>query len=149
MPKPIIRFLGVDELINNLHLAEWELQQALEDAARAGGELIREAAERDAPGPNVVMEVESASGRAVIIAIGPDRDHWYYQFAETGAGAHEITAEHRQALRLADGEFYGRVQHSGMAARPFLRPAVDRQGQRALDEIGRRIMRMIEARVRV
>jgi len=43
---------------------------------------------------------------------------------EKGVGAHEINPK-KQVLKLADGSFVtGPVRHPGMAAKPFLRPAL-------------------------
>ena len=67
------------------------------------------------------------AGRAVA-EIGPDADHWYYRFAETGAGRHEIKAAPGGALVFEgreDTQFAKKVDHPGFAARPFLRPAIE------------------------
>jgi len=59
-------------------------------------------------------------------------DVWYAHIIEyTGAKPHSITAKDRKGLSIG-GLFFQSVQHPGMKARPFLRPALDHRAQPAV-----------------
>lgn len=103
-------------------------QERLRQAMLAAAEVIRIEAARQAPGPHIVAKMKYVGRRRAQALIGPDKAHWYYQFFETGAQPHEISA--RRVRRLvfpgrAGIVFVQRVRHTGMAAQPFLRPAAD------------------------
>jgi hypothetical protein len=118
-------------------------QERLREAMLASAEVIRAEAASKAPGPHIVVKLKYVGNRRSQALIGPDKKRWYYQFAETGAQPHEIKP--KQARRLAfvgqSGKVFARrVRHTGMAARPFLRPAADSKLDEAAREFGR-IMR--------
>ena len=59
-------------------------------------------------------------------------DVWYAHLIEyTGAKPHSITAKNRKGLSIG-GLFFQSVQHPGMKAHPFLRPALDNKAQSAV-----------------
>lgn len=66
-------------------------------------------------------------------------DVFYAHIVEQGARNHRIAP--RRALRLElGGQFVaGAVQHPGVQARPFMRPAFDAQHVRAIEEVTRKI----------
>ncbi len=109
-------------------------------AAQAGGGVIRKDANRRAPGPHVETEISSPRMDRVRVDVGPDRDHWYYGIFETGATPHTIRPKTRKMLRFqgegGDEVFARAVQHPGMPARPFLRPALDERKDQAVDAVG-------------
>lgn len=140
-----------DELLAAFKALGDNVASALENAGKAGGEVIHKAAESRAPGPNIGMEVKEKDSQHVLVVIGPDKEHWFYQFAETGATAHEIVATKRQRLVFTGREgtiFMKRLQHPGMAAEPFLRPAIDLSGEAAKEAAGSELKRAIEAACR-
>lgn len=120
-----VRLEGGEDLLKAIADADLSVRSVLRAAVLAGGRVVADAAAGSAPGPEIVAEVLQASAAGVEVGIGPDKEHWHYQFSETGAAAHEITGtplqfEGREGLiRTAS------VSHPGMAARPFLRPAHD------------------------
>ena len=143
------RIEGGDELLAKLKRLEAAARgAALEAAAMAGAEVIRAEANRRAPGPHVDREVSESSDSAVEIAIGPDGEHWYYQFFELGAGRHTIGPHRKKAIRFpgAEGQEMVRfgVTHPGMAPRPFLRPALDGQKANAVEAVGDELQRSLE-----
>ena len=149
MPKVTVRIEGGEELRARLERLEAAARgAALEAAARAGAEVIRAQANQRAPGPHVELEVRESSESAVEVAVGPDRDHWYYQFFELGAGRHAIGPHKKKAIRFpgAEGQEQVRfgVTHPGMTARPFLRPALDGQKANAVEAVGDELKRRIE-----
>jgi HK97 gp10 family phage protein len=125
-----------------------ELLAALEQ----GGEVVRTAANGKAPGPHVVMQRDKQQVPTLaVVSIGPDKEHWYYRFAETGAQPHEISPRTRKRLRaikFTTGgaiEFARVVEHPGMGARPFLRPAVMENEQRAAEATAAALVKQAEA----
>lgn len=111
----------------------------LEVAVMAAAEVIEDAARGKAPGPNIDTELESSERGRAEAHVGPDADHWYYKFAETGAQAHAITAQNARALKFVTGDFRKSVFHPGFAARPFLRPAKDQAGDAARRKFAQRL----------
>jgi HK97 gp10 family phage protein len=137
MPDTIsVKLEGGEELLEALRQIDANMKAALRSATLAGAQPIADAANSMAPGPHIETEVVSATTGEATVAIGPDKEHWYYRFQETGAAAHEITGsplffEGRAGLiRTAS------VTHPGVAAKPFLRPAHDAKGDDARDELG-------------
>lgn len=130
-------------------------KEVIEAALLAGGEVIRDAAQSRAPGP---IELQLTTGRtlkrrvdskfagvlksnAKVAAIGPDAEHWYYRFFEFGAKAHDIAPKRVQALLLRGidaAKFAARaIQTGGVKMRAFLRPAVDENGDAAVQAMAR------------
>lgn len=158
MIKMNLKIVGDLELKRKIEALGARARGSLLDAARAGGEVIRSAANPDAPGPHVEMGNEKVEGGRAEVSVGPDKEHWHYQFSETGAEGHEIasgrTARHnlrvatpgakpsKSALQQVSNKtrlaFQGRdglmirrrVKHPGIPARPFLRPAIDAKQNR-------------------
>lgn len=141
---------GGDELLKVLRELGISVDDVLEAAVLAGAEVIREEAAGNAPGSGAIAkEIDAKKPGNVTAAVGPDKAHWYYQFLETGAQAHEIGPDTRQAMMFegSEGEKFSRsIQHPGMAADPFLRPAVDGKRQDAVDSVGQVIRKAIEAK---
>lgn len=121
---------GDKELIANLKKVKAGAAKVLQQAVMGGAGIIETAADKGAPGAYNVQQLvaeETTTTRAVA-AIGPDREHWYYTFFETGTQPHEATPRVKQALMLMPaGEPVVRLitRSGGMAAQPFLRPAIE------------------------
>jgi HK97 gp10 family phage protein len=63
-------------------------------------------------------------------------DVFYAHIVEyTGAAPHTITAKNRKGLSFG-GVFFQSVDHPGLTAKPFLRPALDTQAQTAVIAVG-------------
>jgi HK97 gp10 family phage protein len=134
-----------DDVRRALQRAGIAPRQVLRAAILAAAEVIEEAAESKAPGPNIGKEVVKNSGTKVEVDVGPDKDHWYYRFVETGTSGHEIRPATKQALLIEMTQFAARAEHPGMSARPFLRPALDENINDARDAAGREWKRALEA----
>ncbi len=120
--------------------------EALKAAALAGAEVIRAAAEARAPGP-IEMEVVEADRAHALVEIGPDKEHWFYRFHETGAQPHEVEPSHTGGLAFPgeEGEIVRRlIEHPGLPARPFLRPAFDEQQEQATAATGAALRKVVE-----
>jgi HK97 gp10 family phage protein len=86
-------------------------EEALQEAALAGGEVVRKEASRLAPrskgkghhpdgghaADHLVIEVASRSGMAEA-KVGPDKGGWYLKFAETGTSKQPARSFLRKAL---------------------------------------------------
>jgi len=139
---------GLDDLERKLVAIRKEVGAILEQAAQAGADVVAREANSLAPGPNIKTEVVAKTWTHADINIGPDRDHWYYMFFETGAQAHEITPRKTGGLKFPgrEGEMVVRVfaSHQGMGAVPFLRPAMDAKRDEAEDATGREFLKVIQ-----
>lgn len=140
-------------------------KEVIELALKAGGKIIHEAAESRAPGP---LQLRIIGGRTLrkrvdsnfsgvvksngkFAAIAPDAKHWYYRFTEFGAKPHDITGKGKMLkFEGADGTtFVARArQTGGVKMKPFLRPAVDGQGEAAVRAMGDVLKREIEKAAR-
>lgn len=73
-------------------------------------------------------------------------DVWYAYFIEySGAVAHIIKAAAGKVLAIGGG-LYRSVEHPGMSARPFLRPALDSQARNATVASAEYIKRRLESK---
>jgi hypothetical protein len=93
---------GGEDLLRKLKGLGLDAQKVADVATREAMEVSRAKIEADAPGPGIVMAPDKspAAGVAVFV-VGPDKDHWYYQFFETGVSAFEINMVKRRTKRTA------------------------------------------------
>lgn len=141
-----VRLEGGEELLRKLNELDLNVKRELRAAGVAGAEEIRALANGMAPGPHVEIDVVRTTGTVVEVAIGPDAEHWYYRFHERGAVAHEIHGAELLAFDGASGlVITPRVSHPGMAAQPFLRPAMDENEGPATDAMGARLRAAVES----
>ena len=127
---------GGEDLLKAIRDADMSVRSVLRAATLAGGRVVADAAKGSAPGPEIIAEVLEASAAGVEVGIGPDKEHWHYQFLETGAAAHEITGTPMIFQGREGMVKTARVSHPGMAARPFLRPAHDSTQREQEDTLG-------------
>lgn len=116
---------GGEELLEKLSRIDDDLRSVLRAATLAGAQVVADLAAGLAPGPEIATDVVEATSGHCVVAIGPDAEHWYYQFHETGAAPHEILGTPLQFEGDAGLVRAAQVSHPGMAAQPFLRPAHD------------------------
>lgn len=144
MGNTSVKITGDAELKRKLAQLGTKARGALLDAAMAGGEVIEQAAEPKAPGPHIEIGHEKIDGGRASVEIGPDKEHWFYQFFETGASRHEI----KGSPLVFEGErglvITQKVDHPGIPAAPFLRPAMQSKKDAARDAAGRMFRRVID-----
>jgi HK97 gp10 family phage protein len=144
-----VYLIGEGELQEKFKLLGERAKAVLEDAARAGAEIIRFEANNRAPEPLIEIEMARSDELVCEIDIGPPKEKWRWQFVEIGATAHEIAARRTDRLffggRESDWLSKQIISHPGMAAKPFLRPAVDLREQEAADAAGEILKRAIES----
>jgi HK97 gp10 family phage protein len=136
---------GVEKLLKALEEVDKQAKKVLKEAGKAGGEVFREAAEANAPGPLVTVIEKSTQGN-VEVAVGPSKAHWYYRFFETGARPHEIKARRADVLYIpgVGREFFTSASETGgVTAKPFLRPAFDTKHDAALKAFGETIWKAL------
>jgi hypothetical protein len=124
-----VELIGDAELRDKIHRLGVGVQAANSKAARAAEVPIQMEASEGAPGPHILalQSKRESTETLAVVDIGPDKEHWFYQFFETGAIAHTIKAKKAKALA-----FEGRnglvvtksVQHPGMQKHPFLKMAM-------------------------
>jgi len=140
---------GGDALVKRLKQMGLDVTQILAQAAAAGAQVIADTANSLAPEPRVLIEADSKASRRnkVAMAVGPAQDKWYWRFLETGAAGHGISPRSKKALAFeVDGELVmaWAVKHPGMAAKPFLRPAFDREKDNATKTVGENIKQVTQ-----
>jgi HK97 gp10 family phage protein len=160
------KLIGGKELHDKLHKMGESVVHANARAAREAELPILREANLLAPGPHILAltsVIESTEDLSVV-NIGPDPEHWYYCFTETGTSAHEIFGQlsrpkgwvgnkrgkpsktGKKMLRfISRGTFVTvkKVNHPGMPARPFLRPAMQHNTELAYKIAGEVFMREI------
>lgn len=143
--KPVfVEVEGGDELIAELRALGVDVEMALKEATLAGGQVLVDEMNDLAPGPHIDAEVRSATPNKVTLDIGPDPQHWYYRFFETGVQPHEITPRTKKALAFDDVVVKRVTKHPGMAARPFMRPVADTRADEAAAAVGGHLAAVIE-----
>lgn len=140
-----VRLEGGEELLRKLERLDVNVKGALRAAGEAAADVIQGVANSRAPGPHVETDVLRATGSFVEVAVGPDKEHWYYRFHETGAAPHEITGSPLAFEGDVGTVITSQVAHTGMAAAPFLRPAMDEKQDDAVDAAGDRLRLAVEA----
>lgn len=133
-----IEIEGMEELEKNLNDILEIIATATLAMVKAGEEVLEEEADRLAPKRNVMAsKLRSKTKTQVVMDFGPDKENWTMRFFETGATRHEISGT-PLVFEGANGELIriDTVNHPGMAARPFMRPALDGKGAQAMEEAG-------------
>jgi len=137
--KHSMQLEGGDELANKLKKMGMRSLDVIKQATHDGAAAVYGDIKRDAPGPHIeIVEADKPSGAGVsAVEIGPDRDHFYYQFFETGVQPFEINMVKKRSKRSTGrgrklkgtkkavrfgNVFAKRIQRGAMAAKPFLRP---------------------------
>lgn len=131
-----VKLEGGEELLEALRQIDANMKAVLRAATLEGAQPVVDAANSMAPGPHIEAEVVRATIGEATVAIGPDQEHFYYRFFETGAAGHEIAGSPLAFEGSAGLIVTASVAHPGMAAKPFLRPALDEKGDDARDALG-------------
>ncbi len=126
-------------------------REALAAALETGAQIVAEAANAKAPGPNIAVERDpKLTDTLASVSVGPVKRKWYYQFAEVGTTRHEIRPRRRRQLKAlrfegSEGAVFARiVNHPGTPARPFLRPAIRENEERVAAAVGEALRAKIE-----
>lgn len=141
MPKAELKMKGLEKHIRELEALKNAAIAGMLEAALAGGEVIANAANTNlGKGRRVVaqMNATETTSRRVVVDIGLLKEYWYERFREYGTSPHEISPTTKDALRSYLGGkpvFSEGHEVGGVAADPFLRPAVDQKKTAAIQEM--------------
>lgn len=107
--------------------AEAALPQAIEEGAK----VLVDRVAANAPGPFIDYQMDGKTAY-----VGPDKAHFYYAFFETGTNRHFIAPTQKRALHWGGDAFSAGHAVGGIAAAPFMRPAVDEGGDEVAEAVG-------------
>ena len=121
----------------------------MRSALRAGAVIVAKKAKEDAPDntgklkANIRVSARLSKGVVTASAKVGSKSAWYWHFIEySGAKPHKIRANKGKALAFA-GRVYKYVQHPGMKAKPFLRPALYTQQDDVLNAVTEQIKKRL------
>jgi len=135
--KMAMKLEGGEELAEQLARMGSKALEVVAKATHSGAEAVLDDIKADAPGPHIAMEEAKAPRGSAAVVIGPEKEHWHYQFFETGVQPFEINMVKRKSKRstgrgrkmkgdkqaMKFGEIFAkRIERGPMAAKPFLRP---------------------------
>jgi HK97 gp10 family phage protein len=147
-----VKIEGAKELLEELQRLGGNVRSTARSAVRAGARVIQAQAEQNAEAiggyvaKRTALRITQRKKGLIEAAIGPSKKKWYYRFIEVGTQPHEIKGnplvfEGDRGLVIIGG-----VQHPGMAARPWLRPAFDTKKDASTQAVGDFIRRAVEER---
>src|SRR5512136_2548846 len=115
-PKLEFQLENEEELLKKLLDLGETAKKIIAEATLAGAQVVADVADGIEPDANVTAKLVEKRNDQATAAIGPDREHWYYQFQQTGAKEHTIKAKKAQRL-LFEGDnglvVAQEVQHPG------------------------------------
>jgi HK97 gp10 family phage protein len=111
--------------------------------ARAGAQVVRKDALArlgTADKKSVVLRKRKTRRGLAKYSIGPSGEKFYLMFLELGARPHSIKPKKANVLADKESGFFagGEVQHPGVTARPWLRPAIDENLHRIVEAMRKR-----------
>lgn len=138
-----IQIDGMDRLKKKLNAMDQNVGQVLADSLAQGAQIGADAANGMAPESGAVgVDILNRSVKHATVGVGIDKKKWYLRFLETGTVAHAIKVTNASAL-VFEGDIgtviIKAVQHTGLMAKPFLRPGIDENISRIVDEVGKAI----------
>lgn len=146
---------GGEELLRELKALGGNVRSSARAAVRAGTRVMQAQAEMNAAsigerrGKHSRIQMTSRVKGTIEGVLGPSKKFWYFRYFETGATRHEISAAPGGAL-VFEGDrgrvVIAQVNHPGMAARPWLRPAFDATKGEATEAVGASLKEAIEKR---
>lgn len=141
--KVKIEIKGLEEVARKFAELGPAAGAVLEEAVAAGADELKRRMITNAPGGHIDVELRYADGSRVIYYVGPDKAHYYYAFFETGTKTHWVAPRRARALKIGD-RYAAKAHPRGIAAKPFMRPAVD-EGQDAISaRVGEVVKRAID-----
>ena len=128
---------ALEKLPVNIH------RNILNAAVRAGGQVVRKAALSELGGDktDIVLKKRRSKTLSSRYSVAVSNQKFYLMYREFGVAGHTIKPKNKKALGdRQTGEFFGgEVQHPGQPAQPFLRPALDNNINRILEEMRKKI----------
>lgn len=151
-----IKITGGKELAEALKQMPKQLQQnVMRQALRAGAKVIQDKAKELVPVDTGDLKKSikigtSSRGKEVRSTVATKGDGAYIaRFIEFGTAAHLIKGRNGGMLKFTarDGNTVETmsVNHTGIKAKPFLRPALDSESNKAIMAVGERIRERLES----
>lgn len=148
-----IELQGMKQLVATLEQIGADVESVVEQIALAAAEPVARAIEAKAPGDigqSIVTATTEKSKKRVTVSVGPDKTKWYAGFVERGTasgGTKILTRNGRSfAINGPDAKlFRTSINHQGMAAQPFMRPAFDETQGEAQAKAGEKVAEVIGA----
>lgn len=134
-----IEIQNLDEVKRLLEQLGPRAKGVLPEAIEGGAGVLRDRMAAKAGSDGIGVEMEGSTA-----LIGPDKEHFYLAFFETGTGAHRVEPQSKRALHWGGGAFSAGHVVGGIAARPFMRPAVDEGRDAVAAKIGEVIRAALE-----
>ena len=140
-----VEIQGLDEVVDALRQIGVDAVAAVELIALAAAEPVAQAVAAKAPGrigEDIVTETTTKSKKRVTVSIGPSRAAWYARFVEygTASGGEKILTRKKKKggggkpfrlYGISSNMLRASINHQGIAAQPFMRPAFDTTQQAA------------------
>ena len=121
---------GFEELENKLRGMSKEVGQAADKATKSGAWFMCGRQESNAPRKGIThVEKVSSDNHSATYLIGLLQRFWYFLFFETGVQPHEISGDPLVFQGDSGLVITDKVQHTGMAAQPFIRPSIKRKNR--------------------
>jgi len=143
---------GSETLLKELAALGGNVKSTARSAMRAGAKIIQVQAESNAAslgqraGKHTRIQATQRVRGVITMAVAPSKKKWWFRYFETGTTRHEITG----APLVFEGDaglvIIGGVNHPGMAAKPWLRPAFDEKQNEAVAKVGDYLREAIETR---
>ena len=140
-----MQIIGTQELALKLNLIKGITRKAVKLGLNEGGRVIQNAAKENIRKNKTIktgtmlrsIDVRPVNNELAVL-IGSDiSDPPYPTFIEFGTPPHVIKVKSASVLTDGKGNFFGtKVNHPGTQPKPFLRPALDENVNKAEKEIG-------------
>jgi HK97 gp10 family phage protein len=152
--RVVAKVEGGEQLLKELQALGGNVRSTARTAVRAGAKVIQKQAEMNAgtlarkPAKHTQIKISQRVSGRIESMIGPSKKKWYFRYFETGVQPHEISGRHGPLVFEGDeGRIViGSVQHPGMVAKPWLRPAFDARQADAPAAVGEVFRQAIEER---
>jgi len=126
-----------DDVVRALLAAGIAPSAVLKSAVQAAAMVVEDAAKRRAPGSRDIRNrFAGRTKHESAYEVGPDKSKWYYRFFEKGRGASRVMPKEKKALYAGGERPFAFADIPSMAARPFLRPAIDENEEEAAAAAG-------------
>lgn len=143
--KEAVKLEGFNELITKMNQMGYAARAAAKNATEKGAKEVEAEADRKAPRKDAIgIELEEQTARQVTFKIGLKKSKWYLRFFEFGVQPQEVNTGGYFVFEGDSGDVITKtVQREGMAAQPFLRPAIKESKERVTRVMGEVFREMV------
>lgn len=137
--KATVELEGFQELIDKMNRMGDAVRAVAKEAVEAGAQEVMKEADRKAPRPDAIdIEFVEQNAKQTVFAIGLKKAKWFLRFFEFGTQPQEVTSKTGYFVFEGDAGLVitKTIQHKGMAAQPFLGPAIKTGQERVTKLMG-------------